>query len=122
MRLRPVMSPVTSTVFQAPSLNLKYTTTPRIRPHITAPKADRKSTRLNSSHLVISYAVFCLKKKSHVIGRSGRRASVNQLGQQVHRARRIEWIADRSGPDGDVDGDRGRRTRPLCEDDDAVVA
>src|SRR5256885_10527836 len=26
-------------------------------------KADRKSTRLNSSHLVISYAVFCLKKK-----------------------------------------------------------
>src|SRR2546426_8453497 len=29
---------------------------PRLRP-------DRKSTRLNSSHLVISYAVFCLKKK-----------------------------------------------------------
>src|SRR5256885_6819757 len=27
---------------------------------------DRKSTRLNSSHLVISYAVFCLKKKKHV--------------------------------------------------------
>src|SRR5205807_9930398 len=27
---------------------------------------DRKSTRLNSSHLVISYAVFCLKKKNHV--------------------------------------------------------
>src|SRR5256885_229847 len=26
-------------------------------------KTDRKSTRLNSSHLVISYAVFCLKKK-----------------------------------------------------------
>src|SRR3989454_2334551 len=29
----------------------------------TLPRADRKSTRLNSSHLVISYAVFCLKKK-----------------------------------------------------------
>src|SRR5256885_3570686 len=27
---------------------------------------DRKSTRLNSSHLVISYAVFCLKKKTTV--------------------------------------------------------
>src|SRR2546426_1412764 len=27
------------------------------------PVRDRKSTRLNSSHLVISYAVFCLKKK-----------------------------------------------------------
>src|SRR5438034_7701569 len=28
-----------------------------------APGTDRKSTRLNSSHTVISYAVFCLKKK-----------------------------------------------------------
>src|SRR5256885_4202898 len=28
---------------------------------------DRKSTRLNSSHLVISYAVFCLKKKTHCL-------------------------------------------------------
>src|SRR5256885_2792108 len=27
---------------------------------------DRKSTRLNSSHLVISYAVFCLKKKNRL--------------------------------------------------------
>src|SRR5256885_3961608 len=33
-------------------------TTTRVQLH-----ADRKSTRLNSSHLVISYAVFCLKKK-----------------------------------------------------------
>src|SRR2546426_1427670 len=32
---------------------------PRQRP------GDRKSTRLNSSHLVISYAVFCLKKKKN---------------------------------------------------------
>src|SRR2546426_4836689 len=30
----------------------------------TAGPTDRKSTRLNSSHLVISYAVFCLKKKN----------------------------------------------------------
>src|SRR2546426_7094868 len=29
-------------------------------------RADRKSTRLNSSHLVISYAVFCLKKKKNM--------------------------------------------------------
>src|SRR5256885_5395036 len=28
--------------------------------------SDRKSTRLNSSHLVISYAVFCLKKKKTI--------------------------------------------------------
>src|SRR2546426_6737383 len=31
-----------------------------------AAQLDRKSTRLNSSHLVISYAVFCLKKKKMV--------------------------------------------------------
>src|SRR3989454_6872549 len=30
-----------------------------------ATSVDRKSTRLNSSHLVISYAVFCLKKKKN---------------------------------------------------------
>src|SRR5256885_1977562 len=29
-------------------------------------RRDRKSTRLNSSHLVISYAVFCLKKKRNI--------------------------------------------------------
>src|SRR5256885_5529123 len=30
-------------------------------------RGDRKSTRLNSSHLVISYAVFCLKKKNTTV-------------------------------------------------------
>src|SRR2546426_7384370 len=40
----------------------------RVRPVYNQPvstqeERDRKSTRLNSSHLVISYAVFCLKKK-----------------------------------------------------------
>src|SRR5256885_9690201 len=34
--------------------------------YILACNKDRKSTRLNSSHLVISYAVFCLKKKKDV--------------------------------------------------------
>src|SRR5256885_8825239 len=33
-------------------------------PRLHEKKIDRKSTRLNSSHLVISYAVFCLKKKN----------------------------------------------------------
>src|SRR3712207_7437345 len=32
---------------------------------IVADRADRKSTRLNSSHANISYAVFCLKKTTH---------------------------------------------------------
>src|SRR5256885_3645850 len=35
----------------------------RNRPTTDNAASDRKSTRLNSSHLVISYAVFCLKKK-----------------------------------------------------------
>src|SRR5205807_6393580 len=35
----------------------------RVLPAARAGSRDRKSTRLNSSHLVISYAVFCLKKK-----------------------------------------------------------
>src|SRR3712207_8969062 len=35
----------------------------RIRPLAPARRRDRKSTRLNSSHANISYAVFCLKKK-----------------------------------------------------------
>src|ERR1039457_7357557 len=37
---------------------------------------DRKSTRLNSSHLVISYAVFCLKKKKTTHGRGGRKPDI----------------------------------------------
>src|SRR5437773_8365525 len=32
---------------------------------VKADHSDRKSTRLNSSHITISYAVFCLKKKKH---------------------------------------------------------
>src|SRR5438067_5422793 len=32
-------------------------------PSTASPRRDRKSTRLNSSHVSISYAVFCLKKK-----------------------------------------------------------
>src|SRR5256885_7364736 len=36
----------------------------RRHPSAVSQDQDRKSTRLNSSHLVISYAVFCLKKKN----------------------------------------------------------
>src|SRR2546426_6110530 len=42
--------------------------------------SDRKSTRLNSSHLVISYAVFCLKKKKT---KPLHQASSDTLSQQV---------------------------------------
>src|SRR5688500_19582693 len=43
-------------------------------------QGDRKSTRLNSSHLVISYAVFCLKKKKET--QSGTEGSMRQ-GQRT---------------------------------------
>src|SRR2546426_8493361 len=46
--------------------------------------ADRKSTRLNSSHLVISYAVFCLKKKK--IQYSSRYTSFYSILGAVRRA------------------------------------
>src|SRR5437899_7492636 len=38
---------------------------PSLRHHTFFEMLDRKSTRLNSSHLGISYAVFCLKKKKY---------------------------------------------------------
>src|SRR3712207_6869203 len=48
---------------------------PRARAHLAPPQAgavveDRKSTRLNSSHANISYAVFCLKKKKQRLSSS----------------------------------------------------
>src|SRR5258707_8954794 len=44
--------------------------------HSRHPLADRKSTRLNSSHANISYAVFCLKKKD-----GGQRATAQNQSQ-----------------------------------------
>src|SRR5258705_8448544 len=46
--------------------------------HLTT---DRKSTRLNSSHLGISYAVFCLKKKKNL-----RRVPAISLAYRIYRA------------------------------------
>src|SRR5438034_2674651 len=46
-----------------PELVQEHNLTPDEYARIVAMLGDRKSTRLNSSHTVISYAVFCLKKK-----------------------------------------------------------
>src|SRR2546427_2045489 len=51
---------------------------------VSPDKIDRKSTRLNSSHSQISYAVFCLKKKK-AIGRSS-------LYPHLYDARRLKLI------------------------------
>src|SRR5258708_10329201 len=45
------------------SLGLLAVALHRMRSRARARTSDRKSTRLNSSHQIISYAVFCLKKK-----------------------------------------------------------
>src|SRR5437870_11559274 len=45
-------------------------------------RVDRKSTRLNSSHVAISYAVFCLKKKKKT-------HKTSQLSRQEHQKKHI---------------------------------
>src|SRR5256885_12876064 len=45
---------------------------------------DRKSTRLNSSHLVISYAVFCLKKKINCLERLNSGFKLTGLAFEAH--------------------------------------
>src|SRR5947209_5604422 len=58
-------------------------------PRIAAMKPDRKSTRLNSSHANISYAVFCLKKKtSHAVPLGSPRVRDDSPHQSSARARR----------------------------------
>src|SRR5947208_10267654 len=67
----------------------------RARRRLTgAREPDRKSTRLNSSHQIISYAVFCLKKKKKKLTRKQRRNWTNQTinsdGNREHAAHRLE--------------------------------
>src|SRR3989475_9659055 len=49
-------------ILRAPTLQRKLALTAKVQDEVGQ---DRKSTRLNSSHSQISYAVFCLKKKIH---------------------------------------------------------
>src|SRR5256885_2775521 len=62
-------------LFERHAVLSRFVGPPR-RDHVQREPPDRKSTRLNSSHLVISYAVFCLKKKisRHVSARRTRRS------------------------------------------------
>src|SRR5690554_910663 len=47
------------------------------------PASDRKSTRLNSSHVRISYAVFCLKKNDHPRHPGAHRDDAHRVGHDV---------------------------------------
>src|SRR5207249_6092043 len=55
-------SPPSARILQAPATDQVAASPSRNHPAVP----DRKSTRLNSSHVSISYAVFCLKKKKNV--------------------------------------------------------
>src|SRR5215468_2652700 len=66
----------------------------RPAPRLRAPALDRKSTRLNSSHITISYAVFCLKKQRAGDGDShpadGARVDADRLGGDMEEGVRVE--------------------------------
>src|SRR5436309_10520295 len=51
--------------------------------HARHPRRDRKSTRLNSSHVKISYAVFCLKKKKNKNDCNKQNKEERKLQEQV---------------------------------------
>src|SRR2546426_5993179 len=51
-------------------------------------KRDRKSTRLNSSHLVISYAVFCLKKKKKKYKKNSQQEQIKKQARASHSEKR----------------------------------
>src|SRR5947199_6451197 len=57
---------------------------------------DRKSTRLNSSHLGISYAVFCLKKKKSGAGIVGQRRTRRIVEMIARAASSPSWIRERT--------------------------
>src|SRR3712207_8632640 len=62
----PGPHPYPCEVYRAPSKgNVFNRAGPRLEEAVEVRAADRKSTRLNSSHANISYAVFCLKKKKN---------------------------------------------------------
>src|SRR5256885_10087250 len=76
----------------------------------TGAGADRKSTRLNSSHLVISYAVFCLKKNSNRTRNAADRRSADGGGIRSLAAAAVAEAAVAAGDSDDSRrGGRGGR-------------
>src|SRR5690349_23651232 len=64
-------SSIKETILECGALPMERSSTSSIRRYMWLKNhRDRKSTRLNSSHVESSYAVFCLKKKRHNICRS----------------------------------------------------
>src|SRR6266496_2087315 len=72
---------------------------------------DRKSTRLNSSHVEISYAVFCLKKKSPP--QRGRRSAAHHEPLHPGGGRPARWALPGGAP-GVPEGRGGQAAAAAC--------
>src|SRR6202163_4319332 len=107
-----IRRPPRSTLFPSTTLFRSRPAGPRARggrPHVHRslvphpPAADRKSTRLNSSHHGISYAVFCLKKNTdqtrapryRTLGRRVARQRPDEVGVRTRYALRLSGPGDR---------------------------
>src|SRR2546430_12746854 len=80
IRGRPVVFAVTDFAFMAGSMGSVVGE----KLAQAAEEADRKSTRLNSSHSQISYAVFCLKKKNKQITRANAQRRCHEIAPCMH--------------------------------------
>src|SRR2546422_6494407 len=75
--INPLMS---STSWKSSAFILTFDEAGGLYDHVAAqPAVDRKSTRLNSSHGYISYAVFCLKKKNKQLSAAAANATTSNF-------------------------------------------
>src|SRR6266571_484485 len=89
----------------------------RFARHNAAPSVprDRKSTRLNSSHMSISYAVFCLKKKKYHLRQIGAEAVIaTQLEIEGEAAQREQRMDIHAPPGRAGKNDAARSAIPRC--------
>src|SRR5258708_9949099 len=91
---RSTLFPYT-TLFRSHSAAARITGPRRIASALTNTgrhSQDRKSTRLNSSHQIISYAVFCLKKKKHITTDAAMICKASQLSRQEVKSTEISDV------------------------------
>src|SRR5207253_5610537 len=96
---RSTLFPYTTLFRSPPSSACRWTSAPPTAP--ARLEVDRKSTRLNSSHVAISYAVFCLKKKKTAANHHAA-AAVSSLSSTARTSSAhvdIHLQAERATPD-----------------------
>src|SRR5207253_10828065 len=85
-----------TTLFRSPADGVVPAAKPRVfTPGTKTYVADRKSTRLNSSHVASSYAVFCLKKKNLEPARAMALLMTAELADRcATKGGRVSWFID----------------------------